>query len=624
MTRITFLKARYALGLTTIALLAATTIVYVIFSFQHQELRAFLVSVTAFVTFVVAIPLCVYESNQHFTLQDARDRLAAQQREIEEARDHAERAHRAKSQFLANMSHEIRTPMNGVVGMASLLKDTALTPQQHEMIAVIIGSGESLLRVINDILDFSRIEAGKLSIDAHSFDLRAVVDDVAALMALKAQQKGIELTVRFQPGLAQNVIGDCGRIRQVLTNLVGNAVKFTEQGLVSIDVSGGNRGEIADLVISVSDTGCGIPNDKLSSIFEKFEQVDNSNARRFGGSGLGLAIASQLVGAMGGSVTVDSELGKGSTFTTRLSLPIDASAPAAAFDPSVLDGVRALIVDDSPVNGRILEEQLQALGAKTTLASDGQAALQIVEAARLAGEGFDIGIVDKQMPSMDGRQFAWALKRDARFETMPLVLLSSADRRADPTALADGLFVAYLTKPARYDVFVSTLASALSEKAAAQLQSAVRDGDAGVLRTDDPAPYRFDASVLVAEDNIVNQMVVRSMLLKLGCKVHFAADGVEAVEQFAALEPDLVLMDISMPRLGGEEAAARIRALQAKGARACPLIAATAHAMRDDVQRFLSGGFDEVVTKPLKFDELASALEKSFATRPTYMTNRAS
>lgn len=624
MTRITFLKARYALGLTTIALLAATTIVYVIFSFQHQELRAFLVSVTAFVTFVVAIPLCVYESNQHFTLQDARDRLAAQQREIEEARDHAERAHRAKSQFLANMSHEIRTPMNGVVGMASLLKDTALTPQQHEMIAVIIGSGESLLRVINDILDFSRIEAGKLSIDAHSFDLRAVVDDVAALMALKAQQKGIELTVRYQPGLAQNVIGDCGRIRQVLTNLVGNAVKFTEQGLVSIDVSGGNRGEISDLVISVSDTGCGIPNDKLSSIFEKFEQVDNSNARRFGGSGLGLAIASQLVGAMGGSVTVDSELGKGSTFTTRLSLPIDASAPAAAFDPSVLDGVRALIVDDSPVNGRILEEQLQALGAKTTLASDGQAALQIVEAARLAGEGFDIGIVDQQMPSMDGRQFARTLKRDARSETMPLVLLSSADRRADPTALADGLFVAYLTKPARYDVFVSTLASALSEKAAARLQSAVRDGDAGVLRTDDPAPYRFDASVLVAEDNIVNQMVVRSMLLKLGCKVHFAADGVEAVEQFAALEPDLVLMDISMPRLGGEEAAARIRALQAKGARACPLIAATAHAMRDDVQRFLAGGFDEVVTKPLKFDELASALEKSLATRPTYITNRAS
>lgn len=620
----TFLKARYALGLTAVALIGSTSLVFLIFSFQHQELREFLVAVTAFVTFVVAVPLCVYESNQHFTLQEARDRLAAQQREIEEARDHAERAHRAKSQFLANMSHEIRTPMNGVVGMASLLKDTALTPQQHEMIAVILGSGESLLRVINDILDFSRIEAGKLSIDAQPFDLRAVVEDVAALMALKAQQKGIELTVRYQPGLAQNVVGDCGRLRQILTNLVGNAVKFTDEGLVAIDVSGGNRGDFADFVMAVRDTGCGIPREKLASIFEKFEQVDNSNARRHDGSGLGLAIASHLVGAMGGSISVDSELGEGSSFTVRLSLPVDAHAPAAMFDPGVLHGVRALIVDDNPVNRLILEEQLKALGAETTLAADGAEALAKIDAAHAAGESFDIGIVDQQMPGMDGRQFARTVKLDVRTENVPLVLLTSADRRADPTTLADGLFVAYLTKPARYDVFVSTIASALSDKASALLIAASQASRSGGKRADDHVHDPLNAAVLVAEDNVVNQMVVRSMLLKLGCAVHFAADGVEAVEQFAAIEPDLVLMDISMPRLGGVEAAAQIRALQRDGARACPIIAATAHALREDVDRFLANGFDGVITKPVKFEVLASTLRSRLASGGAHMTKRAS
>lgn len=620
----TFLKARYALGLTAVALIGSTSLVFLIFSFQHQELREFLVAVTAFVTFVVAVPLCVYESNQHFTLQEARDRLAAQQREIEEARDHAERAHRAKSQFLANMSHEIRTPMNGVVGMASLLKDTALTPQQHEMIAVILGSGESLLRVINDILDFSRIEAGKLSIDAQPFDLRAVVEDVAALMALKAQQKGIELTVRYQPGLAQNVVGDCGRLRQILTNLVGNAVKFTDEGLVAIDVSGGNRGDFADFVMAVRDTGCGIPREKLASIFEKFEQVDNSNARRHDGSGLGLAIASHLVGAMGGSISVDSELGEGSSFTVRLSLPVDAHAPAAMFDPGVLHGVRALIVDDNPVNRLILEEQLKALGAETTLAADGAEALAKIDAAHAAGESFDIGIVDQQMPGMDGRQFARMVKLDVRTENVPLVLLTSADRRADPTTLADGLFVAYLTKPARYDVFVSTIASALSDKASARLMAAGQASRSGGKRADDHVHDPLNAAVLVAEDNVVNQMVVRSMLLKLGCAVHFAADGVEAVEQFAAIEPDLVLMDISMPRLGGVEAAAQIRALQRDGARACPIIAATAHALREDVDRFLANGFDGVITKPVKFEVLASTLRSRLASGGAHMTKRAS
>ncbi|MFZ5617776.1 MAG: response regulator [Pseudomonadota bacterium] len=527
--------------------------------------------------------------------------------ELMEAKEIAESASRAKSTFLANMSHEIRTPMNGVIGMASLLLDTALSSRQHEMAQVIVNSGENLLTIINDILDFSKLEAGKMSMAKEPFDLRAAIEDVIALLNLNVQEKGLELMLRYQPTLGSRFIGDPGRIRQIVTNLVGNAIKFTEQGHVLISVSGRRRGETADVEIAVEDTGCGIAADKIETIFKAFEQVDNSSARRHDGTGLGLAITKKLVEAMNGSIAASSTLGVGSRFTIRAPLVIDASAPAIAPSADDLVGVRAFIVDDRKVNRDILIEQLAAWGVKTDAFIDAASAYAAAETAARAGAPYDLAILDQQMPDIDGVELARRLRQNPATIATPLILLTSAGRKGKPDEVTDALFDAYLVKPARMSVLLDAVVACLQGRAADLASTA-----AASLKSAE-APVANDADrvkVLVAEDNIVNQMVIASMLEKIGCKATIASNGREAVDRYAEADFAIVLMDISMPEMDGVEATALIRTIQEKTGKRAPIIGVTAHAMQEDRQRCIDAGMDDYLPKPVKYDLLRRVFDR--------------
>ncbi len=529
--------------------------------------------------------------------------------QLMEAKEVAETASKAKSTFLANMSHEIRTPMNGVIGMASLLLDTALTPRQRDMASVIVGSGENLLTIINDILDFSKLEAGKMKVAAEPFDLRGAVEDVITLLSLGAQEKGLELMLRYQPGLGHMFIGDAGRVRQIVTNLVGNAIKFTESGHVLISITGRRRGEIADIELTVEDTGCGIEGDKLESIFNAFEQADNSSARRHDGAGLGLAITRKLAEAMGGDICASSIPGAGSRFAVSIPLAIDASA---AVDPASaeLSSVRVMIVDDIQVNQRILSEQLSAWGIKAAAFSDAAAAFSAASDAALSSVPFDLAILDQQMPDMDGIELARRLREQASTRSTPLILLTSSGMKGRPDRQANILFDAYLVKPARASMLLDAIVSCLNARAAGKAQDAL--DMLRRARTAEPmAETNLALDVLVAEDNVVNQMVITSMLEKIGCRTTIAANGREAVEAYRRGVFAVVLMDISMPEMDGIEATAHIRNIQdAGGGARTPVIGVTAHALAEDRARCIAAGMDDYLPKPVKPDALLRMLEK--------------
>jgi signal transduction histidine kinase/CheY-like chemotaxis protein len=513
-------------------------------------------------------------------------------------RDQAFASVRAKSEFLANMSHEIRTPLNGIIGMSELLLTSHLPSAEQERIVTIRSCGDHLLSVINDILDYSKIEAGKMSVESVDFDLRSIVEEVAEVLAPRAHEKGFELVCDVPPQLNTQMKGDPARLRQVLTNLVANAVKFTEEGEVAIEARTVSESETEQVVrLSVRDTGVGIPYHRQQAIFDSFTQVDGSTTRKYGGTGLGLTISRQLVNLMGGRISVESEPGKGSTFTVEISLAQECGAtarpPASA---QRLIGLKVLVVDDNATNRVIVHQTLAAWGCRTTEADSGPGALAALDAAA-SEDPFRLVVLDMHMPAMNGLETAMRIRADARFVQLPLILLSSVE--AFSTTREVG-FDAVLAKPVRQGTLLRAILGTLGEKIAEPQPQAID-------------PLARPLKVLLADDNKVNRTVAAAMLRKLGCEIIAVEDGRAAVDAVLRERFDLVLMDVQMPEMDGFEATAEIRSLPDAGG--LPIVAMTAHAMAGDADRCLAAGMDDYIAKPVTIAALGRTLARWAAVR---------
>lgn len=530
-------------------------------------------------------------------------------RPLNQARIAADAANVAKSEFLASMSHEIRTPMNGVLGMAEVLSNSGLDAKQKELAGIITSSGNALMTVINDILDISKLDAGKLRISPVAFNLRKTVFEVTTMMQARALEKDIELIVRYAPSLPEGVVGDDSRLRQVLGNLIGNAVKFTEHGYVLVEVDGDRVGEEVDLTISIRDTGIGIAEDQLPRMFEKFEQADSSHTRRYGGTGLGLAISRNIVELMGGQITAESVVDQGSCFRVWLRLPVDETVVSLpACDKQIFDDVRILAVDDNAINRRVVKELMDGWSLRSTVVESPVRAMAALERAAIEGDEYDIALLDHQMPGEDGISLANRIKQDARFAGLPIIVLSSINGVDNEDNSQGDIIAASLAKPVRPSQLMDCFARLLSDKAAATLretaQRSRQDASAEPEATvEEEAVGR--KKVLIAEDNMVNQMVIKTFINGEKFEIILAENGEQAVDLFKKHAPDIVLMDLSMPVLGGLEATQQIRAFEeAEGKTPTPVIATTAHVMQEDRDRCAAAGMDDFLAKPIKKGEL--------------------
>ncbi|WP_340159128.1 response regulator [uncultured Hoeflea sp.] len=570
-------------------------------------------------------------------------RLQAKTREIDAALTKAKLGDKAKSEFLATMSHEIRTPMNGVLGMAELLTRTELDTRQRTFTDVILKSGNALLEIINDILDFSKIDAGQLTLSPKPFNLVDTTEDVATLMSSRVVEKDIELVVRIAPGLPDKLIGDPGRIRQILTNLVGNAVKFTEHGHVMVDINWRKVDPVNDadrlaISIAVQDTGIGIPADKQDAIFEKFSQVDGSSTRKHEGTGLGLAIATRLVEMMGGKIELESEVGVGSTFSFTVEMDVDGQSSSTLDAPSdLLPGRRVLVVDDNAINRMILTEQIRDWGFDCVAVEGGEIGLDLLRHARSSlGIGIDLVVLDFQMPGMSGAEVAQAIRSDPLIADTPILVLSSVDQADQLAALNHLEIFAQLTKPVRTAQLRKTVEAALrqpgiasknrepavapsapelapapSQPAAPAPVTAVAEPQPAPVESKPVIAKRTEPLVLVAEDNAINQIVFQQTLDGLGLIHNLAVNGREAVRLWDELRPTLVLMDVSMPEMNGLEATAAIREIEAReGLVPTPIIAVTAHSLKGDEDRCLAAGMDDYLSKPISPEKLGAMIDR--------------